>query len=95
MLNLTAYVWGVNAPKEKAPVAFNNEGPATNINTAILPPQADDAKAIASVGARAALLGHTLQRHGDVFLIGRWGHTREFVSLVEAAQWLDRIGGAA
>ena len=47
-----------------------------------------------SLAARAALLGHTLQRHSGGFLIGRWGQTREFDSLADAAQWLDRIGGA-
>ena len=80
-------------PIEKAPVALNNGGPVTNINSVILPPHADDAKAFSSVAARADLLGHTFQRHGNIFLIGRWGHTREFGSLAEAAQWLDQIGG--
>ena len=80
-------------PNEKAPVAFNNGGPTTNINTTILPPHADDVKAFSSVQASAALLGYTFQRHGGVFLIGRWGYTREFDSLAEAAQWLDEIGG--
>ena len=97
MLNLTAYVWGVDAPKEMA-AGGNDTTTATtanrNTSTAILPPQADDAKAIASVGARAALLGHTFHRHGNLFVIGRWGYSREFDSLVEAAQWLDQMGGA-
>ena len=94
MINVTAYVWGGAAP-EKMPHGADQhtEGPANN-SIPILTPHADDAKAFASVGARAALLGHTLQRCGGGFLIGRWGQTREFDSLADAAQWLDRIGGA-
>ena len=94
MLNLTAHVWGHDAPKEKPHGAQHTEGP-TNTSTVILPPDTDNAMAIASVGARAALLGHTFHRHGNLFVIGRWGYSREFDSLVEAAQWLDQIGGAA
>ena len=93
MLNLTAHVWGHDAPKEKPHGADQHtEGPANN-STVILPPHADStSKSFATVAARAALLGHTFQRHGNIFLIGRWGHTREFDSLAEAAQWLDKIG---
>ena len=96
MFNLTAYVWGGAAPKEKPHphgADQHTEGPANN-NTAILPLHADEAKATASVGARAALLGHTFHPHGNLFVIGRWGYSREFDSLAEAAQWLDKIGGA-
>ena len=91
MLNLIAYVWGVDAPKEKPHGAQHTEGPANN-STAILPATDSTSKSFATLAARAALLGHTFQRHGNIFLIGRWGHTREFDSLAKAAQWLDQIG---
>lgn len=94
MINLTAYSKGVPAI-EKAPVAFNNGGPATNINSAILPPADTTDKAYKTFQAQAALAGHRLQKHGNVFLVSRWGHAKQLDSLAAVAGWIDRIGGAA
>ena len=81
-------------PIEKAPVAFNNGGPATNINSTILPPADSADKNFKTMQAQAALAGHRLQRHGNVFLASRWGHTKQLDSLAAVAAWVDHVGGS-
>ena len=81
-------------PNEKAPVAFNNGGPTTNINSAILPPADSADKNFKTMQAQAALAGHRLQRHGNVFLASRWGHTKQLDSLAAVAAWVDHVGGS-
>lgn len=51
-------------------------------------------KAFATLQARAALAGATLQRVDDdrgreVFIVTRWEVTREFADLVALEEWLD------
>jgi len=92
MFTLTAYVGGYVPPIEKAPVAFNNGGQIGNINIPILTP-ADDAKQFATCQAKAAMAGHVLQRYGDGFIVSRWGHTKEFGTLVAIDAFLNRVVG--
>ena len=95
MLNLTAYVGGHVAPKEKPHGAQQHtEGPANN-STVILPVTHNGDKQFKTLQAQAALAGHRLQRHGKVFLISRWGHAKQLDSLAAVAAWIDRVGGAA
>ena len=81
-------------PIEKAPVAFNNGGPDTNISLAILPPADNADQNFKTMQAQAALVGHRLQRHGSVFLASRWGHTKQLDSLAAVAAWVDHVGGS-
>ena len=92
MLNLTAHVWGHDAPKEKPHGAQHTEGPENN-STAILPVTHNADKQFKTLQAQAALAGHRLQRHGNVFLISRWGHAKQLDSLDAVAAWIDRVGG--
>ena len=80
-------------PIEKAPVVERNGGPTTNINSAILPPADSANKDFKTMQAQAALAGHRLQRHGNVFLASRWGHTKQLDSLAAVATWVDHVGG--
>ena len=93
MLNLTAYVEDHVAPKEKPHGAQQHtEGPANN-STVILPVTHNGDKQFKTLQAQAALAGHRLQRHGNVFLISRWGHAKQLDSLDAVAAWIDRVGG--
>ena len=92
MLNLTAHIWGHNDSKEKPLDARNIEGP-TNNSTSILPVTHNADKQFKTLQAQAALAGHRLQRHSNVFLISRWGHAKQFDSLAAVAAWIDRVGG--
>ena len=94
MLNLTAHVWGHDAPKEKPHGAQHTEGPENN-TTAILPVTHNADKQFKTLQAQAALAGHRLQRHGNVFLISRWGHAKQLDSLAAVAAWIDRVGGVS
>lgn len=81
-------------PMKKGPVAVNNEGPANNINSAILPPVDSSDKYFKTMQAQAALAGHRLQCHGNVFLASRWGHTKQLDSLAAVADWINHVGGS-
>ena len=94
MLNLTAHVWGHDAPKEQPHGAQHTEGPA-NSSTTILPAIDSANKRFKTLQAQAALAGHRLQRHGNLFLVSRWGHAKQLDSLAAVAAWIDRVGGAA
>lgn len=62
--------------------------------TGIVSPQASDAKRIATVRAKAALIGCTLHMlDGSAFLLSRWGMSREFSTLAEVEALLRRMGG--
>lgn len=63
-------------------------------------PTADDAKAFATLQARAALAGVVLHRTTrddgrPAYIVTRWALTRELGSLDEVGQWLDRVAGPA
>ena len=93
MFKLTAYVGGYSAPKEKPHGAQHTEGP-TNNSTVILPVADTGDKQFKTLQAQAALAGHRLQHHGNVFLISRWGHAKQLDSLADVSAWIDRVGGA-
>lgn len=94
-MNLTAYSKGNTAPKEKPHGAQQHtEGPANN-STAILPVVDSADKQFKTLQAQAASAGHRLQRHGNVFLISKWGHAKELNSLAAVADWVNRVGGPA
>jgi len=94
MFKLTAYVGGYSAPKEKPHGAQNAGEPVTNINAVILPPVDTIGKHYENLRAIAAMRGHCLNRHGNVFLISRWGHCKQVDSLAEVEAFLIQIGGA-
>lgn len=55
-------------------------------------------KAFATVQVRAALAGIALTRLADgrscaVFIVSRWSVTRQFGSLQDVENWLDRVTG--
>jgi len=92
MFTLAAYVGGYSAPEEKPHGAQHTEGP-TDTSTVILPVADTGDKQFKTLQAQAALAGHRLQRHGNVFLISRWSHAKEFGTLIAVAAFLDRVGG--
>ena len=99
MLNLTAHVWGHDAPKEKPHGAQYTEGPANN-STAILPPADGTTKQFKTLAARFALAGHVLVEsnpaHGPVsYYATRWGMAKMLPDLDAAEAFLIQIGGAA
>jgi len=94
MFTLTAYVGGHDAPKEKPLTAINSGGSETNFSTVILPPVDTASKHYENLRAIAAMRGHCLNRHGNVFLISRWGHCKQFDSLAEVEAFLIQIGGS-
>lgn len=52
-------------------------------------------KRFATLQARAAIQGHTLQKLGSGYLLSRWGHVRHFVDLDAAEAMIRRIEGGA
>jgi predicted NAD-dependent protein-ADP-ribosyltransferase YbiA (DUF1768 family) len=48
-------------------------------------------KRFATMAARAAIKGHTLQRLGSGFLLSRWGNVRHFVDLDTAEAALQAL----
>ena len=93
MLTLTAHVWG-RAPIENGPGATNTEGRREQAIAATLRAGADDSKDFDTMRAKAAIAGHTLQRHGAIYLISRWGYVRDFDSLSAVGRWLERVGAS-
>ena len=50
-------------------------------------------KEFATLQARAAIKGHTLQKLGSGYLLSRWGHVRHFIDLDTAEAMIQRIEG--
>lgn len=50
-------------------------------------------KQFATLKARAAIQGHTLQKLGSGYLLSRWGHVRHFIDLDTAEAMIQRIEG--
>ena len=98
MFNLTAYVGGYSAPKEKPHGAQNTEGP-TDTTAIILPPAADTRKRIATLTARLALHGHVLVQSNSasgviLYHITLCGMEKVLPSLEAVEAFLRQIGGA-
>lgn len=60
--------------------------------------RAVDAKRLATLAARAALLGVALHHTEgdfvpDIFLLTKWALTREFTDMDAVEQWLDLVDG--
>jgi hypothetical protein len=93
--------WGFNlsAPKSENPAA-TGQNANQNSNDDILPTAENVGKQIATLQARFALLGHTLQtakRENDgrvTYTIARWGQSRSFTHLHDVQAFLAQIGGA-
>lgn len=62
-------------------------------------PQAEQ-KRVATLAARAALLGVTLHHiEGDfiphLFVVSRWSLTRDFTNLADLEAWIDLVSGTS
>ena len=73
-------------------------------NTTIVAPAcflSNQEKSYASIKARFALKGHTLQRiyrpadDCTLYVVGKWGHSRVFAHWRDVQGFLAQIGGAA
>ena len=98
MLNLTAHVWGHDAPKKNPYGAQRTEGPPNN-SIAMLPPADSTTKQFKTLAARFALAGHVLVEsnpaHGPVsYYATRWGMAKMLPDLDAAEAFLIQIGGA-
>ena len=58
----------------------------------IVPLDSFDGKRFATARARAALIGHTLVRVGDGFILGRYTYTKHCADLDAVEALLDRMG---